>query len=433
MSSLRSALEELQGEDLRRTADAALEADFSELQRAAAVVDAERLRRLAEIHRRQSHRRDGYLSTASWLVDRHRVGWQAAGKDIRTARSLQRMPHTRAGLSSGELSQSAVQMLISARQAHPAQFHEAEPNLVEAAKRLPAQQLHHTVAEWTRSLDWGQGLKDAELQWARRRLTVRTGLFGSIRLEGDLDPETGETVMTALRGWQDADRRARDPADDRSPAQRRADALGEICRRWLDAGTAPTTGGERPHVSVVVDLRALQGAERGRSELEHAGPVHPDLLRRWACDASISRVVTRGASEPLDIGRRTPTVPGPMRRALVVRDRHCRFPGCDRPPPWCDAHHIVHWADGGSTAISNLILLCRRHHRAVHAGRPYRLDTVDGAPRFNRVGDPRPAEGEPPEAAWNGIGSRTGSEERQLGRRIGEPGLSRSSPPSGAR
>ena len=114
MSSLRSALEELQDEDLRHISDDVLEADFAELQRAAAAIESERLRRLAEIHRRQSHRRDGYLSTASWLVDRHRSGWNAAGKDIRTARSLQRMPHTRTGLANGDLSPSAVQMLVAA-------------------------------------------------------------------------------------------------------------------------------------------------------------------------------------------------------------------------------------------------------------------------------------------------------------------------------
>src|SRR6266550_5442939 len=100
------------------------------------ALEAERLRRLAEIHRRQSHRREGYLTTASWLVDRHRLGWTAASKEIRTARSLERMPHTKEALATGELTSSAVQMLVWARQAHPAQFHRSEQALVEAARRL---------------------------------------------------------------------------------------------------------------------------------------------------------------------------------------------------------------------------------------------------------------------------------------------------------
>jgi predicted restriction endonuclease len=95
------------------------------------------------------------------------------------------------------------------------------------------------------------------------------------------------------------------------------------------------------------------------------------------------RVVLSERSEPLDVGRRSKVVPPPLRRAVIVRDRRCRFPGCDRPHTWCDAHHIVHWADGGPTALSNLILLCRQHHRAIHAGRA-RLDMDDGLPVFRR-------------------------------------------------
>jgi len=84
----------------------------------------------------------------------------------------------------------------------------------------------------------------------------------------------------------------------------------------------------------------------------------------------------------VDVGRRTPVVPASMRRAVVVRDRHCRFPGCDRPQSWCDAHHVVHWAKGGSTSLANLVLLCRRHHRLVH-GR-FRLRMMEGRPVFTR-------------------------------------------------
>jgi hypothetical protein len=120
------------------------------------------------------------------------------------------------------------------------------------------------------------------------------------------------------------------------------------------------------------------------SELDHAGPVDPDVARRLACDASLTRVVLSGRSEPLDVGRRTPVIPPAMRRAVIVRDRRCRFPGCDRPHTWCDAHHVVHWADGGPTAVQNLLLLCRRHHRKVHERDGFRLELLDGRPAFRR-------------------------------------------------
>ena len=366
MSGIGAALMALQGQDLRAVSNEELEAEFTELQRALQGLEAERLRRLAEIHRRQSHQRAGYLSTASWLVDRHRFGWTAAAKDIRTARSLQRMPHTREALATGQLTASAVQMLVSARHAHPAQFRRSEASLVEAAIRLPAPQLQHAVSHWRQQLDWSQGLKDAERLREQRRLKVSTTLFGVVRVDGELDPETGEVMLTALRGYQQAGHRRKDPDDHRTPTQRRVDALGEICRQWLGAPERSEVAGERPHIAVVVDLRSLQGGAGHRSELEHVGPVHPEVVRRLACDGSVSRIVIDGDSEPLDVGRRTPVVSAPLRRAVIVRDRHCRFPGCDRPPAWCDAHHVQHWANGGPTALSNLLLLCRRHHRMVH-------------------------------------------------------------------
>jgi Domain of unknown function (DUF222)/HNH endonuclease len=202
-----------------------------------------------------------------------------------------------------------------------------------------------------------------------------------VRVDGDLDPETGESLMTALRAVLDTEARS-GGTDERTPAQRRADALGEICRQWLDRGGRGTVAGERPHLTVTVAAEALRG-EIGVSELDHAGPVHPETARRLACDASVMRVVMAGRSEPLDVGRRTPVVPPAVRRAVIVRDRGCRFPGCDRPQAWCDAHHVVHWADGGETALQNLVLLCRPHHRLVHDG-GFGLAMEDGRSVFRR-------------------------------------------------
>jgi hypothetical protein len=186
-----------------------------------------------------------------------------------------------------------------------------------------------------------------------------------VRIDGYLDPESGQTLITALRSGQDA--WARDGVQDpRTAPQRRADALTELCRSWPDRSERPEVGGERPHVVVTVDLESLEGLLGRRCGLQDAGPITPEAARRLACDAGVSRVLTRGASEPLDVGRKTPVVPAGMRRALVLRDGGCRFPGCGRPQAWCDAHHARHWADGGETALDNLVLLCRPHHRAVH-------------------------------------------------------------------
>jgi Domain of unknown function (DUF222)/HNH endonuclease len=234
------------------------------------------------------------------------------------------------------------------------------------------------AAEREAMLDGEEGLRE------RRRLHASVTVLGMVRVDGDLDPEAGETLLTALRAVMDAEARSGSEGDTRTPAQRRADALGEVCRQWLDLADRPEVAGERPHVTMTVDVGALRDGIGEPSEIDHVGPVDPRVARRVACDAGIARVVLAGRSEPLDVGRRTPVVPPTMRRAVVARDRHCRFPGCDRPHTWCDAHHVVHWSDGGPTALQNLVLLCRRHHRMVHERRGFRLRLEEGRPVFRR-------------------------------------------------
>jgi len=188
-----------------------------------------------------------------------------------------------------------------------------------------------------------------------------------VRLDGDLDPVGGEIVITALRSITEPIGRGGDGTD--TPAQRRADALVDLCRDHLDSGTAPQAGGERPHITVTVDLEALEGRAGSTCELDETGVIPPEAARQLACDAGVSRVITKGPTQVLDVGRRTRTIPPAVRRALIIRDGGCTAPGCDRPHRWCDAHHIVHWVDGGSTSLDNLALLCRRHHRLVHEGK----------------------------------------------------------------
>jgi hypothetical protein len=381
LSELRSTVDALRSETLAELPDARVEEDFAELHRAVEQLEVERLRRLAEIERRGLHERDGFLSAAAWLVSRFKVAWGVAREHVRIARALDHMPRTRRGLEEGEVSMSAIRVLVAVRDASADAFERCEPQLVEAARIHSVSDLQRVAAFWRDAVEREQALGGEDRLRARRRLHASVSLLGMVRVDGDLDPETGESLMTALRAVLDAESRS-GVADDRTPAQRRADALGEICRQWLDLADRPTVAGERPHVTVTVDADTV-AARRGAGELDHAGPVEVDAVRELACDASLMRVVMSGRSQPLDVGRRTPVVPPSMRRAVIVRDRRCRFPGCDRPHTWCDAHHVVHWADGGPTALANLLLLCRRHHRVVHRGR-FRLELSNGRPKFRR-------------------------------------------------
>jgi hypothetical protein len=352
MSELRSVVDALRSETLPELPDARIEEDFAELQRAVELLEVERLRRLSEIDRRRIFERDGHLSAAAWLATTFKVAWGSARQSVRVARALEVMPKTRRAHEDGDISMSGVRLLVMAREADPSAFEREEAQLVEAARIHSMEDLQRVAAYWQQAVEREHSLEGDDKLRERRRLHASVSFLGMVRVDGDLDPEAGETLLTALRAVLDAESRSRSQDDLRSPAQRRADALGEICRQWLDMADRPTVAGERPHVTVTVGAEALQNTAAHTSELDHVGPVDPEATRRLACDASVMRVVMAGRSEPLDVGRRTSVVPPAIRRAVIVRDRTCRFPGCDRPHAWCDAHHVVHWADGGTTALT---------------------------------------------------------------------------------
>jgi hypothetical protein len=384
------------------------EEEFAELRRGMEAYEAACFRRLPDLERRRLHERDGHLSVASWMASTHRVSYGTARRSAATARALEHMPETRRALESGEVSLAGVGVLVQARAADPHAFERSEALLVQAARMHSISGLSRVVGHWRQAVAAQAGAEtEAELR-ARRRLHASATFGGMVRVDGDLDPETGEVLLTALGAVVDAECRSGE-AEERSPAQRRADALGEVCRQWLDLGPRPAVAGERPHLTLTVSAEALAGSagvgsgatgpeleargalgsRGGRdvptgAELDHVGPVSFSTARRLSCDASVMRVVMAGGSAPLDVGRRTPVVPSSIRRAVVCRDRHCRFPGCGRPHAWCDAHHVVHWARGGRTGLSNLVLLCRRHHRLVHTGGGFSLELSGDGPVFRR-------------------------------------------------
>jgi hypothetical protein len=367
MGSLRSALEEYSADDVGSMSADALAEDLDELERATRAIGVERARRLVEVERRGVHLRDGSPSLAAWLARRCGIPASLAARDVRLARALAAMPRTRTALVDGSISVPAAEMLVGAREADRAQFERSEKLLVDLAGRLSARDLRRAIEHWRALADASAEESGAARRFERRGLFVSPTLDGMVRVDGELDPETGQTVITAIRSLVDSSCR-NERQDGRRPAQRRADALGEVCRRFLGGSDRPSVAGERPHVTLTVDLESLERRAGKRCDLDETGRITPEAARRLACDAAISPVIVGPRSEPLDVGRRTPLVPASIRRALVVRDGGCRFEGCDRSHTWCDAHHRVHWADGGPTALSNLVLLCRRHHRAVHEG-----------------------------------------------------------------
>ncbi len=205
---------------------------------------------------------------------------------------------------------------------------------------------------------------------------------GTTRIRGTLDAEAAAMLRAALdpltaprpaspgspgADSTDGSGSEGEVRDRRSPARRRADALVELIGRALDTGTLPTQGGQRPHLTVLVPLPTLLG-EPGAPPAETSWglPLPAAVLARLRCDATITRILLDPTGVPLDVGRTQRIVPPALRRALAARDRCCTFPGCDRPPGWCDAHHVIEWSHGGHTALDNLVLTCGHHHRLLH-------------------------------------------------------------------
>ncbi|UNN03425.1 HNH endonuclease signature motif containing protein [Rhodococcus opacus] len=212
-------------------------------------------------------------------------------------------------------------------------------------------------------------------------------LNGRVAVKGDLDAVTGEMLLSALSGLSKP-RPAQDGTkDSRTPGQRRADGFTELLRRYLDSGIAGEEGGERPHVSLHVNVKDLADhtdcsaraeqdaaaspdgslfAVDGVAWTEWMGPLSLRAARLLSCDSIYTPIVLDENGAPLDLGISTRTVTKRQRKALVARDRGCAFPGCGAPPSWCEGHHIIHWSAGGPSDMGNLVLLCGFHHRLLH-------------------------------------------------------------------
>ena len=326
------------------------------------------LRLIAVFDGMEGWARDGHRSCAHWLAFRTGIDLGAAREKVRAARALEALPQTSAAMERGALSFAKVRALT--RVATPAN----EGDLLELAQGSTAAELERMVRGW-RLLSRKDEADLERIRHASRTLSVFPGRDGMYVVTGRLDAEVGALLMRAVEAAADALYRqeAEGSADtDITPAQRRADALGLLAARAMAAGATPTRGADRYQVVLHVEAGTLERTgEPGRSELEDGTRVSAETSRRIACDASVVEVRHGGDGRVLDVGRRRRTIPPAIRRALEVRDGGCRFAGCGSR--FTDAHHVVHWADGGETKLDNLVLLCRHHHRLVHE-EGYRLE-----------------------------------------------------------
>ena len=373
---LHQGLLRLRTEDVQEVPASCIDRDLIALRRHINGCEAEFTRRLTRFDKGGGYAASGALTAKAWLCWQCNFSPAAASDRVDVARELASLPQATQAFAEGEFSyQHAALIARTAEKLGEKMEANAETILVTAARDLDLARLRVVTVQLQHFMDPDSVLDDANESHELRFLHLSQTLDGVFYLNGRLDAEGGAILQTALNALSGPPT----PEDQRTPKQRRADSLVELARQQLDRGTLPEVAGQKPHLAVTVSMATLANQPGSpAAELEWAQPIPAETARRLACDAAITPVFLGSESDQPQAGQTSRSISGSQRRALVVRDKGCRFPGCDRPPDWTDAHHLHHWADGGKHVMKNLALLCRRHHRMVHEGGWQLGITADG-------------------------------------------------------
>ncbi len=307
------------------------------------------------------YKADGALSLTAWLRWKCKLSGGAAMERVEIARQLEKLPETAAAFANGDVGFQHVAVLArTAEHVGAAAVRKDEANLLKSAQTMDPGQFTTVAKNFEHRVDAAGALAEANNAYQRRYFHISEPQDGLVRLDGLLDAEGGATLRAALQRFM---KPVKDDA--RSYGQRSVDALVELARHGGSGGKRDGAG-PRPQLIIRASLDTLAGIKGAPAgELEGGGTVPAETVQRYACDSAVSRITGQGELEH-ELNHASRTLPAPTRRALEARDRHCVFPGCTRPLSWCDGHHLVWWTRGGATALPNLALLCRPHHRMVH-------------------------------------------------------------------
>ncbi len=302
---------------------------------------------------------DGSVSMTAWLRHHCRMSRCDATSLVRRGRFLHRHDAIAAAAVMSKLSAGQVRAMQSnvTTRTQPV-FDDHHTELVEIVAPLTVRQAEHACRGWRQR---AEALIDGpEPEVPERELSFsRAGdgtLVGRFTLDSLLATEFERAIGTAT-AWEGAD-------DTRSPAERNADALFDICSFFNANHDREGTPRHRPHVELNIEASELHQPHCCGSTVD-GDPLTFSATEAYLCDSKIQRFV-RSANVPLTVGRETRTVPLEIFRAVAKRDRGCRHPGCNRKVAWCEAHHVQFWRHMGLTELANLVLLCSRHHHLIH-------------------------------------------------------------------
>jgi len=307
----------------------------------------------------------GALDMVGWLKSNGKLSGSAAMERVAIGRQLEELPQTAQAFQRGDLGYQHVAILSrTAEKVGTAAFKKEEASLLQAAQTMDPGKFVGVAKAYEFRVDQAAALAEARRAYSRRYLHLSEPKDGLVHLEGRLDAEGGAVVKTAL----DALMSPPEHDDERTPGQRRADALVDLARRPLTGSKLGTTGRMRPHLVITASVETLAGVPGApAADLQGLGPISNETVQRHACDATVSWLL--GTTEvDQETSHEHRKIPPSIRRALVARDQDRVFNGCHRPANWCEGHHIKWWTRGGQTKLENLALVCGRHHWMVHEG-----------------------------------------------------------------
>jgi hypothetical protein len=339
----------------------------------------------------------GMRSCAHWLNWKCGISYGAAREKVRVAHALKALPKISAAFREGRVSYSKVRAMTRVADINN------EDYFLMIANNGTASHVERLVRLY-RGVKRTEALERENQRHALRELTWFVDDDGSWVFQGRFTPEQGAMLGKALEAAMDeafeesknVPAGTSDMAEDEISARpeplaaRRADALERVATAYLSGPSQTGNSGERYLVNIHTDMETLKAdGEGAESELQECGCIPAETSRRIACDTGVVHWKDNETGEALNIGRKSRSIPPAIRRALHRRDGGCRFPGCTATR-FVDAHHIIHWADGGETSMNNLILLCRHHHRLVHEGgfgieKQSCRETVFTAPNGNTI------------------------------------------------
>jgi hypothetical protein len=301
----------------------------------------------------------GFDSPIGWLKANCHMSGGAASARICAGQQLEHLGQSSEAMAAGEIGFAHFALIARTSAAVGESLDEAK--LLGQARKQTIARFHDSCYHARHAADPEGCAKDEAEGVEARSLTFANSDDGIVYVNGMLDKVGGAAVQAALEPL--AQRTGKD--DDRCRERRVADALVDVCMHSLDNG-APS---RRAHLQVTTSLETLLGLSGApAAEMEFSLPISAKAVERLACDCTVTRVLLGSDSTVIDVGRARRVISGAQGKALRVRDRGCVWPGCDRPATWTSGHHLVHWINGGSTDLSNLALLCYRHHWMVHEG-----------------------------------------------------------------